>query len=346
MNKIAFFLIFNLLFVIAAFAADDSVEIPATWPPALQTGVGKMIQVGVDQNEAVGITRAMVEADFAEDHILRAQDIIVQVGQEELPVKAIIGKAYEGIAKHVQPALILQAMEKVTSRYEFSFKKAGILAQTGKEKNRMGQILATGIAAGLTTQDVEEIIDTLQDRGRQMSATELQDLAEETLETARDMARQGVSSHLAAEVVNRAMQRGFDAANMKSVRSSFRGQDDTSSVESFARGYSRAIEQGKSPQEAAEMGRAGHGGSRGSGEGEGGADGGSGGSGGSGDGSDGSGGSEGASGGNNGSGDGASENGSGGDSGGSSGSAGGGSGGNGNGGNGGNGGSGGGGGHR
>ena len=150
-------------------------------------------------------------------------------------------KAYEGMAKQVPVPSIIGAMERVASRYEHAFNLAEQLP-LGKERvNQFGRDLAACLAAGMTLEDAEQLVNQLNAVERQMARAELQELVSESLLTARDMTRRGVSSGSAVEVVSRAIEKGFGAGDMQSLRHSFTSRSAHISVESLAKSYSNAI---------------------------------------------------------------------------------------------------------
>jgi len=119
------------------------------------------------------------------------------------------------------------------------------LVDTGKKQAvKLGNTVTAGIAAGLSRQDAEKLVNSLQLRSRQMNHNELCLLAEETMLTARDLSRQGVSSATTAEVVGKAVQKGFAAGEMHTMRSTFSRQEAHGNRESLARNYGTAIDHG------------------------------------------------------------------------------------------------------
>ncbi len=299
MKKIALIICFSLCFAVSAFGGDTRKDLPATWPQALKNGAERMMHTGVAPKDSISMTRLMSQAGFDDNLILKAQDIVIDAHQKGLPTRAIMDKAFEGIAKHVSPLLVVKAMERVSARYNYSFDLARRLADDDTEINHLGQVLAMGITAGLRPLDVEKVVDQLIDRSNKEKPIIRYALASETFLTVRDMARQGVSSKMAADVVTRALQKGFSVGEMKSMHHTFVSRARQSSAEHLAKSFSKAIQQGKMSQNASNMGKPGHEGGSGV-TGNPGAGGGSGGSGspgesgGSGDGIGGSGGSGGS----------------------------------------------------
>ena len=263
MKKIALIIYFSLCFAASAFSGDTREDLPATWSQALKTGTEKMIREGITPNDSISMIRLMNQARFDEKLILKAQDVVIDAHQKGLPTKPIMDKAFEGIAKHVSPLLVVKAMERVSARYNYSFDLARRLTHDDTKINHLGQVLATGITAGLRSLDVEKVVNQLLDRSNREKPTIRYTLASETFLTVRDMARQGVSSKMAADVVTQALQKGFSVGEMKSMHHTFVSRARQSSAEHLAKSFSKAIQQGKMSQNASNMGKSGHAGGSG-----------------------------------------------------------------------------------
>ncbi|MEA2114921.1 MAG: hypothetical protein U9P36_06010 [Thermodesulfobacteriota bacterium] len=217
------------------------------------------------------LNRTMDMAGFSTEQVLRVQSMIKTAQQQGLPAEAVSSKVYEGIAKHVDPDRIVQALERVTSRYKYGYTLARKLTKREKQAVKLGNTMTAGIAAGLTRQDAEKLVNSLQTRSRQMNRNELYLLAEETMRTARDLSRQGVSSATTAEVVGKAVHKGFAANEMRTMRSTFSRQGAHKNRESLARGYGTAIDQGIQARDLENLGTGsrGFGGTHGFGDGTG-----------------------------------------------------------------------------
>ena len=318
MKKI-FITIFCLLFF-AAIALADVVDdrLPPETPDQLKASTRQMMQAGLKGDDAIKMTRSMLENEFTMDNALKAQQIIMKAHNLGLPIEPLENKAFEGMTKNVKADRIIRAMQTVLSRYAFAYERAAVLSKQKEQLSRLGNTLAAGLAAGLNNQDAAQICSTVQNRAQN---TDDNTLAFETLKTARDMARLRVDSKAVADVLIQALQKGYSSEEMKTMRAAFMSHSRTTSPQNLAKSYSRAIQHGKSTHGLESPGGKGHSGaSGGSGDpGGSGGEGGAGGSGGSG-GSGGPGGSGGSGGGSGGSGGGSG--GSGGGSGGSGGSGG------------------------
>ena len=200
------------------------------------------------------INRVMTEAGFTEQQVVQVRSMINTARQKGLPAEAVTDKIHEGIAKRVAPDRIVQAAERVTSRYEYGYALAEKLATEKQQVAQLGKTMADGLAAGLTRGDAEQIVEQLQARKEEMNRTELQSLAQEAVRTARDLSRQGVSSKTTTETVTTAVQKGFSAEEMHTMRTSFARQASHGNVESIAKSYEAAIGQGIEAKDLSEHG--------------------------------------------------------------------------------------------
>ena len=274
----AFFLIF---WVPMGFAdvVDDS--LPPGTRQELKESTRQMMQAGVNSDDAIRLTRSMLQNNFTIESTLRAQQVIINAHQQGLPMQPLENKVFEGITKDVKAERIVQAMETVLVRYSFAYERAAMLSQQKAEISSLGNTLAAGLAAGLNNQDASEICSNIQGRAQQGDSVRQSDLASETLTAARDMARLSVASKTVADVLVHALQKGYSAEDMQDMRTSFMSQSRSTSPQKLAKSYSEAIQHGKAIHGLeSSAGKGHHGGSRGGGGGGGSA--GSGGSGGGG----------------------------------------------------------------
>jgi hypothetical protein len=313
MKKITITVFFLLFYASIAFADSIEDRLPPETPDKLKASTRQMILAGLKDDDAITMTRSMLENKFTIDNTIEAQHIIMNALNEGLPLEPLINKVFEGMTKNVKPDRIVRAMEMVLSRYTFAYGQAAVLTKEKTQIGRLGNTLSAALAAGLENQDAAQICSMIQNKAQTMNGTAHNSLAVETLKTARDMARLSVASQAVADVLIQALQNDYRAEEMKSMRASFMSHSRTGSPQNLAKSFSRAIQQGKSIDgldgpagmdhsgdsggSGGSSGSGGTGGSGGSGGGSGGSGGSGGGTGGSGGGSGGSGGSGGGSGG-------------------------------------------------
>jgi hypothetical protein len=233
----------GLLAVAPAFG-DSAAPIPDTWSKTLQTSTQKMVRAGIPADDAVAMTSAMIQARFSQQQIKQAQKVVVKAHQKGLPVEPVINKAFEGMAKHVRPHSVIKAMERVSSRYGYAFRQASRLSHQKTDVEKLGHILAAGLAAGLKHKDVEKMIGRLHKDASHLSRADQRTLAAAALVTARDMARQGVTSAHTGQVVSRALQQGFKTHEMQSLHQAFMARSTEMPADQVARSFSKSLHDG------------------------------------------------------------------------------------------------------
>ena len=283
-----------LLVLVAAAALADAVDdgLPAGSPAAVRNSARQAIQNGLNTEDVVRLTRAMLQNRFEERQIQLAHALMIEAKNSGMPVQLLMNKAFEGMAKSVPPGLVVGAMEKVQSRNAFAFQRAARLTNDRSRTENLGRTLAAGLAAGLSEQDAEKITQMVQQRAGSMNSDQAYSLALESYQTARDISRLGVSSQAVTSMVTRALDKGFNHEDMRDMRSAFMTQARHAEPQNLAHGYAAAIQEGKGFQQGpgAAGGQSGGPGTGGPGVGGGSGSGGSG-SGGSGSGGSGAGGS-------------------------------------------------------
>jgi len=273
--------------------------------------------------EVEDLSALLESRNFSREHTERIMEQVRLARKNGLPLAPMIDKVHEGLAKQVDAPRIVQAVEQVAERYAYAWARAYALVAEPQEAGRAAALMAEAMTAGLVREHAGMIADKLQQR--EFSQTFERDrLVQETMETARDMARYGVSSSMVTRVVADALSHSYTAKEMATMRQSFADKARFGTPESIALGFAHDIGAG---QGASSLGTGGRGGGTTTGSSGGSSGSSSSGSGSSGGGSGSSGGGSGGSGGSGSGSSGGSGSGSSGGSGGGSGSSGGGSGG-------------------
>ena len=250
MKKISAIVLAVFFCASVAFADEVDEGLANKASERLRANTREMIRVGIDSEHAVKMTRNMLMNQFREEHALRAQRMIMNAKEEGLPVEPIMEKAYEGMAKGVQDEQIVQAMEKVRNRYRHAHRHAKGLAEEKGEVQRMRNMIAHCLAAGLHDEDVGKIAFKLRQRAQDdLTSPEVSELATEAFKAARDMARLGANSMAAADTVWQALDHRYGANDMKTMRKSFvTNIRYASSASNLARSYSASISHGEGPE--------------------------------------------------------------------------------------------------
>ena len=231
----------------ASLAFGDEVEesLSTLATEQLKASTREMILSGIDTDNAIRMTKLMLKNQFSLEQALRAQKAIMNAQKEGLPVDPIMNKAYEGMVKQLQAKNIVQAMERVRSRYAFAHEQARVLTKERSQVRAIGNTIAKTVTAGMDQKDVRGIMDRLQERTQQMTQSQTMELAKESFKAARDMARLGLSSKATNNLVCLALQNGYTARKMENMRNSFMTQSRSSHPTHLANSYSNSIKGSK-----------------------------------------------------------------------------------------------------
>ena len=208
------------IFIGAGVAMADTVDqqLPKTATAQIKASTKQMVSRGFNTDNVINMTQLMLANNFSQQQILQAHAILMNAHQQGLPIEPIMSKAHEGMAKHIQAGNIVQAMEQVRSRYAFASKQARAVTHDKAKINQMATILAGSLAAGMNHEDAGRMMQVLQARAQNMTQTHSDELAMQTLMTARIMSRQGMQSQAVSDSVCQALQQGYNAQEMHNMR--------------------------------------------------------------------------------------------------------------------------------
>ena len=214
------FVIGMIIFFCAAGAWADPVDqqLPKTASQQVKNSTRQLLNQGINSENAIGMTRQMLANNYSQQQVLQAHAILMDAQKQGLQTEPIMNKAYEGMAKQVQANAVVQAMEQVRSRYAYAMRQARGITNDGTKAQKMAEILAGSMAAGMTPEDADRIMQTLQERTRDMTRTHAEDLALQTFMTTQTMTRLGMQSMSVGDSVCQALQKGYDAQEMHNMR--------------------------------------------------------------------------------------------------------------------------------
>ena len=107
---------------------------------------------------------------FDEQQVQVAHALMIEAKNSDMPVQPLMNKAFEGMAKGVDPSLILGAIQTVQSRNEFAYQLAARLTQNKTQTANLGQSLSSGLAAGLSKNDADKITEMINQRAQSMKS--------------------------------------------------------------------------------------------------------------------------------------------------------------------------------
>jgi hypothetical protein len=253
------FLVLLLPSVLLADVLDD--ELPSTTSLQIKEKAREVINLDVENQGVVKMTKAMLQNKFTEEQMARVYGIIGEAKKNGLPVEPVMNKLHEGIGKHIQNQNIIMAMEKVKERYQSAAEYAYSMTDSEEETDALTGDIAESLAAGMTGTDIESIGDMLDQM--KIQTKEKSSLKTQTLATVKTMARTGARSASVINIIGAALKNGYDQNKMKGLEKAFmvqvRGNHNPSQIaETFTRGINTGIS-------VDEMGRQGYMNSAGSG---------------------------------------------------------------------------------
>ncbi len=242
-------LILFFLLVVAMPAGADAVDdgLPATVSEQVRTQTREMIRVGVPADEALAMTRSMAQQGYSDAAMRQAQHQMMAACEEGLPHEPLFNKLQEGLAKQVPPENVVKAMQTVRERYRYSYRFARQITADKTQQKALGQAQAQALAAGLQTRDMTRIQDQVRQRIRSQTCDNCPQLATESALAARDMARLGVASPNVAEVVDEALEIGYDSPRMHRMRHQFQERAQYEDPQGLAHRYANAFRYGQDP---------------------------------------------------------------------------------------------------
>lgn len=211
--------------------------------------VRAMVAAGVAPPTAERLVVAMAKGGLTREQMERVRSLVAEMGQQRLAVDSILSKVQEGVAKRVAAGRIVSALEKVASRQLLATVTSRDLPGNRRQREEIRRMIADGLAAGIKSADMQQIMQHIQERTQQMGESESANLALETSRVARDMSRVGTPSESTRGVIDQALEQQFDAGDMRTLREAFMQETPRRAPAEVAAGLTHAIRQGTPPDQ-------------------------------------------------------------------------------------------------
>jgi hypothetical protein len=228
MKKMISFIFAVLFCFTLAWAGDQP---PEQIPTQLHLHARRMVAMGIQAERALTL-----QNHFQEREMAQILSIFQSAKEQGVPVKPVVDKAMEGIAKKVNAGNIVRAMAHVRDRYAAARDEAGQLAQEPALRQAMTRTMYQAMTAGLTVEDVSDIVADIRNRRQEMVQSEFAELARNTFVSARDMVRLGAEREDVKEILSLALQRQYSASQIKMLGDKFRHHslgNDTGAVAGY-----------------------------------------------------------------------------------------------------------------
>ena len=180
----------------------------------------EMSELGIPQAQAEKMLTQMVRNRFEKQNRIRAQQVVMDTARAGLPTEPVMSKAMEGMAKQAKQQQVIAAMETVHNRYALANRYARSLSENPESIETLTTAMADSMTAGMTVQDMDAVMPHLQAQRRQrtQNKAENEQLAIQTMQTVRTMARLGVPSPEVSDIVCQSLQNQYTHREMEQLR--------------------------------------------------------------------------------------------------------------------------------
>jgi hypothetical protein len=280
--KRTWLIVFIVLFFNATAIAGESEGLSQQAMESVALQAREMSELGIPEAQAKKMLTQMVQNRFEKQNRIRAQQVVMDTAKAGLPTEPVMSKAMEGMAKQARQQQVIAAMETVQNRYARANRYARSLSENPKSIGTLTTAMADSMAAGMTVQDMDAVMSQLQVqvRSRQQTKNKVENdqLAIQSMQTVRTMARLGIPSPDVSDTVCQALQNQYTHQEMKQLRHQIATHASQQTPQQIANKHAGSI--GKGDNAGGNSGAGGSGsGPGGSGSGSGGSGSGSGGSG-------------------------------------------------------------------
>jgi len=93
-----------------------------------------MVQNGIEKDDAIGLTKLMLQNQFSLQQTLQAQQMLMQALQSGVPAEPLMSKAYEGMTKKVKAVMYCRPWRKFKLVIPLPITGGAISERTGRDK--------------------------------------------------------------------------------------------------------------------------------------------------------------------------------------------------------------------
>ncbi|MGA1845634.1 hypothetical protein [Deferribacter abyssi] len=241
MRKVFLSLMLVLMFAVVSFAVTED-ELLKQTPVQLKAKVEEMLAAGIKSEDALNMVKNMFQYRVQTKYAAKVIDAVLEAKRQGLPVGPMVSKVNEGLAKNIETEKIYQALNKVKNRYTYAYHKIERLKVNQQVRAKLAKNIVDAMAAGMKKDHIDDVIEALEQRMEKVKENE--DYAIEVTEMAKEMARHGVDSDEAKNVIENAMKHEFTAQEMKEMREAFMEQARMGEPEDIAEQMSENLEHG------------------------------------------------------------------------------------------------------
>ena len=180
----------------------------------------EVVRAGVAEGEVADLIQRGVGRGIQPAELVGLLDVVVQAKRQDLPVRPILDKVKEGLAKRVPPARIAGVASRLSGELATArdlirrAEREGIRVETAGERQRAMEAVAEAFGKGVPLKEMEDLSRQV---ARSREAATMSRLEAGAQATA-DLVSMGLSPRDASETVGAALSRGLSRRDIERLR--------------------------------------------------------------------------------------------------------------------------------
>jgi len=197
------------------------------------------MRAGVSEGDVAELIRRGLDRGVRAEELVRLFEVVTEARRHNLPMRPVLDKVKEGLAKRVPPERIVSAASRISRELATAHEliqraeRQGVRVEKARTREKAVEAVADALARGVSPSDVERLSRHVAGASRGAEAMALLD---EGVEVTADLVSMGLSPQDAVETVAAAISQGLNRHDVKRLR----------------KGLARELKDGASPAEGAQ----------------------------------------------------------------------------------------------
>ncbi len=204
-----------------AFGATNINTLVNELPPQVRNRAEVMLNIGINSSAVAEMLQNMVQKKINTQTELQIINQVIAAKQQGLPVDPVVEKADEGFAKGVSATKIVQAMQQVRNTYAYAYAQTKKLNIPPQAQKQVATNIANALSAGMTMDEMNQIMTQLREKTKTMNQTQAQALAVNATATAATFVMYGAPGTQAASTVTNALKNNMTPHQLEQIRTMF-----------------------------------------------------------------------------------------------------------------------------
>src|SRR2546425_472169 len=181
---------------------------------------GEVVRAGVAEGEVAGLIQRGVGRGIQPAELVGLLDVVVRAKRQDLPVRPVLDKVKEGLAKRVPPTRIAEVASRLSGELATSrelvrrAEREGIRVEAAGDRERATQAVAAALGKGAPPKEMTDLSRQVARSGERATMSRL----EVGAQTTGDLVSMGLSPRDASETVGAALSRGLSRHDVERLR--------------------------------------------------------------------------------------------------------------------------------